>query len=184
MAATMIRGSRLLLPSGSISRLSVGAPAGRFVITTVSNPSVIAAMGMVTMGARTIVAATHRRRSFMTQAQAAWTRSSRQTSTTRTTKKHSRSFSSPGGAGKPAEGPSKTFWQRFLEPKPMPERNTAAWYREMILICTVFGITGSSTMIVSAASLCSSRPVASVQNDETDSFTLNIRYFCSWYALP
>ena len=42
----------------------------------------------------------------------------------------------------------QTFLQRFLAPKPMPERNTAAWYREMLLICTVFGITGSSTMML------------------------------------
>jgi hypothetical protein len=42
-----------------------------------------------------------------------------------------------------------TMWQRFLGPKPMPERHTAAWYREMLLICTVFGITGSTTMLVS-----------------------------------
>lgn len=42
-----------------------------------------------------------------------------------------------------------TFWERFLAPKPMPERNTVAWYRELALICTVFGITGSATMFVS-----------------------------------
>jgi hypothetical protein len=42
-----------------------------------------------------------------------------------------------------------TMWQRFLGPKPMPERRTTAWYREMLLICTVFGITGSTTMMVS-----------------------------------
>ena len=42
-----------------------------------------------------------------------------------------------------------TMLQRFLAPKPMPERNTPAWYREVLLICTVFGITGSSTMMVS-----------------------------------
>lgn len=42
----------------------------------------------------------------------------------------------------------KTFYGKFLGPKQMPERNTAAWYREMLLICTVFGITGSSTMLL------------------------------------
>ena len=42
----------------------------------------------------------------------------------------------------------KTFLQRFLAPKPMPPRNTPAWYKEMILICTVFAITGSSTMFL------------------------------------
>jgi len=41
------------------------------------------------------------------------------------------------------------MWQRFLAPKLMPERGTFAWYREMVLICTVFGITGSTTMMVS-----------------------------------
>lgn len=46
------------------------------------------------------------------------------------------------------EAESMTMWQRFLAPKEMPERNTAAWYREMVLICTVFAITGSSTMMV------------------------------------
>lgn len=48
------------------------------------------------------------------------------------------------------KGPEKpeTFWSRFLGPKPMPERHTAAWYREVALICTVFGITGSSTMML------------------------------------
>jgi len=46
-----------------------------------------------------------------------------------------------------SSGPeTMTAWQRFLAPKPMPERKTAAWYREMILICTVFAVTGSSTM--------------------------------------
>ena len=41
-----------------------------------------------------------------------------------------------------------TMLQRFLAPKPMPKRYTFAWYREMVLICTVFAITGSSTMLV------------------------------------
>lgn len=40
------------------------------------------------------------------------------------------------------------FWQSFTGPKPMPERWTPSWYREMVLVCTVFAITGSSTMIV------------------------------------
>ena len=40
------------------------------------------------------------------------------------------------------------FWRSYLEPVPMPERWTAAWYREMVLICTVFAITGSSTMVL------------------------------------
>ncbi len=41
-----------------------------------------------------------------------------------------------------------TFLERFLAPKPMPPRNTPKWYAEMMLICTVFGITGSTTMVV------------------------------------
>ncbi|KAL7481248.1 hypothetical protein ACHAW6_006922 [Cyclotella cf. meneghiniana] len=41
-----------------------------------------------------------------------------------------------------------TFLQNFLGPKPMPPRHTPKWYREMILICTVFAITGSSTMFL------------------------------------
>lgn len=40
------------------------------------------------------------------------------------------------------------FWKSYLQPKPMPDRLSAAWYREMALICTVFAITGSSTMVV------------------------------------
>lgn len=43
---------------------------------------------------------------------------------------------------------SMTMWQKFLAPKPMPERYSASWYREVILICTVFAITGSTTMVV------------------------------------
>ena len=43
---------------------------------------------------------------------------------------------------------SMTMWQKFLAPKPMPERYSASWYQEVVLICTVFAITGSSTMLV------------------------------------
>ena len=38
--------------------------------------------------------------------------------------------------------------QNFLGPKPMPPRWTLAWYREVTLICTVFAITGTSTMVL------------------------------------
>ncbi|KAL3784664.1 hypothetical protein HJC23_012180 [Cyclotella cryptica] len=41
-----------------------------------------------------------------------------------------------------------TFLQNFLGPKPMPPRHTPKWYREVILLCTVFAITGSSTMFL------------------------------------
>ncbi len=40
------------------------------------------------------------------------------------------------------------LWSRFIGPKEMPPRWTPRWYSEMVLICTVFGITGSSTMIL------------------------------------
>jgi len=43
---------------------------------------------------------------------------------------------------------NKTFIQNFLGPKDMPPRNTFQWYREMILLSTVFAITGSSTMFL------------------------------------
>mmetsp|Transcript_15827 Transcript_15827/g.32725 ORF Transcript_15827/g.32725 Transcript_15827/m.32725 type:complete len:219 (-) Transcript_15827:66-722(-) len=53
--------------------------------------------------------------------------------------------------GKKSESPVSPvskFWKSFLGPKPMPERWSAAWYREMVLVCTVFAITGSSTMVL------------------------------------
>lgn len=40
------------------------------------------------------------------------------------------------------------WWKRFLGPKPMPVRYTKEWYYEVTLICTVFAITGSSTMML------------------------------------
>jgi hypothetical protein len=39
-------------------------------------------------------------------------------------------------------------WKRFIGPKEMPPRWTVAWYGEMVLICTVFAITGTSTMVL------------------------------------
>ena len=52
----------------------------------------------------------------------------------------------------PAKGESSSsssqFWNSFFAPKPMPDRWSSAWYREMLLICTVFAITGSSTMVL------------------------------------
>lgn len=42
----------------------------------------------------------------------------------------------------------QTSIQRFLGPKVMPERGTFQWYREMVLLCTVFAITGTSTMVL------------------------------------
>jgi hypothetical protein len=53
---------------------------------------------------------------------------------------------------KEKESQRQTMLSKFLGPKPMPERHSAAWYGEMLLLCTVFGITGSSTMfLVSSA---------------------------------
>lgn len=51
-------------------------------------------------------------------------------------------------SGSKSESSFSQFWKSFTGPKPMPERWTAAWYREMTLICTVFAITGSSTMVL------------------------------------
>lgn len=41
-----------------------------------------------------------------------------------------------------------TFLQRWMAPKEIPPRGTMKWYREMTLICTVFAITGTSTMVL------------------------------------
>lgn len=38
--------------------------------------------------------------------------------------------------------------QWWLSEKEIPPRYTASWYLEMLLLCTVFGITGSTTMVV------------------------------------
>ena len=43
---------------------------------------------------------------------------------------------------------TSTFLQRFLGPKPMPPQNTFRWYMEMTLLCTVFAISGTSTMVL------------------------------------
>jgi len=42
----------------------------------------------------------------------------------------------------------KSWWERWTAPREMPPRNTPRWYGEMILICTVFAITGTSTMVL------------------------------------
>jgi hypothetical protein len=47
-----------------------------------------------------------------------------------------------------AETGTQTWLQRFLAHKEIPPRSTFAWYREMLLISTVFGITGTSTMVL------------------------------------
>jgi hypothetical protein len=40
------------------------------------------------------------------------------------------------------------FWVRWTAPREMPPRYTVRWYGEVALICTVFGITGTSTMLL------------------------------------
>ena len=55
-----------------------------------------------------------------------------------------RAFSSEG---KGSDAP-QTFLQRWMAPKEIPPRNTPRWYAEMLLICTVFAITGTSTMVL------------------------------------
>lgn len=63
----------------------------------------------------------------------------------------SRSFSNASKEGANATTKSataeKSFLQKFLGPKEMPPRGTMAWYGEMVLVCTVFAITGTSTML-------------------------------------
>lgn len=41
-----------------------------------------------------------------------------------------------------------TWLQNFFSLKEMPAKYTFQWYREMVLICTVFAVTGSSTMFL------------------------------------
>ena len=41
-----------------------------------------------------------------------------------------------------------TFLQRWMAHKEIPPRWTLKWYGEMTLICTVFAITGTSTMVL------------------------------------
>ncbi len=52
-----------------------------------------------------------------------------------------------------ATSTNPTFLQRFLAPKEIPPRGSFGWYREMVLICTVFAITGSSTMMLVSSAL-------------------------------
>ena len=59
-----------------------------------------------------------------------------------------RYFSAGGGGGKPQPPTTPTFLQRWMAPKDMPPRWTLRWYGEMVLICTVFAITGTSTMVL------------------------------------
>lgn len=92
-----------------------------------------------------------------------------------------RNFSSP--SEKPPNGASQTagrktgeakketgfekWLQWFLGPKPMPERYTFAWYREMTLICTVFAVTGSSTLAVSKSAALTPVALSRQMNNAT-----------------
>ena len=65
------------------------------------------------------------------------------------------------GSGGPKS--NTTFLQRWMAPREMPPRWTLRWYGEMVLICTVFAITGSSTMVlVSGDDSCSVRCYAAI----------------------
>lgn len=65
-----------------------------------------------------------------------------------TNKKSSASNQVKEAATEPSKSSFSAAWQKFTGAKPMPERWTLPWYREMVLICTVFAITGTSTMVV------------------------------------
>ncbi len=43
---------------------------------------------------------------------------------------------------------TSTFLQRWMAYKEIPPRGTLKWYGEMTLLCTVFAITGTSTMVL------------------------------------
>lgn len=47
-----------------------------------------------------------------------------------------------------ATQPQGTLLQRWMGHKEIPPRGTLKWYGEMVLLCTVFAITGSSTMVL------------------------------------
>eukprot|EP00545_Synedropsis_sp_CCMP1620_P009863 CAMPEP_0119015472 /NCGR_PEP_ID=MMETSP1176-20130426/11096_1 /TAXON_ID=265551 /ORGANISM="Synedropsis recta cf, Strain CCMP1620" /LENGTH=190 /DNA_ID=CAMNT_0006968767 /DNA_START=114 /DNA_END=689 /DNA_ORIENTATION=- len=66
-----------------------------------------------------------------------------------------RSFKRVFSEGKPqpkvekvVETAKQTMLQRWMGPKEMPTKGSFQWYREMVLLCTVFAITGSSTMFL------------------------------------
>lgn len=49
----------------------------------------------------------------------------------------------------PKAAPSQgSFLQRWMAHKEIPIRGTFKWYGEMVLLCTVFAITGTSTMVL------------------------------------
>lgn len=114
-------------------------------------------------------------RSFHGYRYTSFSKSPRTTCDLESIKQHiGRRFMSNGGA-KPGQNkespisPFSKFWKSYLGPKPMPERWTAAWYREMVLICTVFAITGSSTMVLVSLNLNIKNVCCNHVFDETES---------------
>ena len=47
-----------------------------------------------------------------------------------------------------SNGKNMGYLQWWMSPKEIPPRWTFKWYGEMVLICTVFAITGTSTMVM------------------------------------
>ena len=43
---------------------------------------------------------------------------------------------------------NQSFLSRWMGHKEIPPRGTLKWYGEMVLLCTVFAITGTSTMVL------------------------------------
>ena len=64
----------------------------------------------------------------------------------KSSKSASESIDATASTGANLKGSS--FSQRWMAPKEIPPKGTLNWYGEMTLICTVFAITGTSTMIL------------------------------------
>lgn len=64
----------------------------------------------------------------------------------KSSKSANESIDATASAGANLKGLS--FSQRWMAPKEIPPKGTLKWYGEMALICTVFAITGTSTMIL------------------------------------
>lgn len=58
------------------------------------------------------------------------------------------SSSSSSGSKQQIKTHKQTWYQNWTAPVEIPPRNTFKWYGEMTLLCTVFAITGSSTMFL------------------------------------
>lgn len=66
----------------------------------------------------------------------------------RTLLQRTRYFSTSGNGGAKPPSTNQSFLQKWMAPKEMPPRWTLRWYGEMALLCTVFAITGTSTMVL------------------------------------